>query len=239
MATAPAKPRIPYDEDYESILHEGLQRVLPPVLVQSTTEASGVIAPVTRGSLSFDEFASLAAALGSTAASPVAHALRVWIGKQRLDAYGHRWPVWLRPAIAGGVKATLATLTDFSQKRSQYIKEVEGGTPILLTRHGSVIAAVIPLQPGAYEQTVLQPALEELLEVTAEGIELTSEQADEIRRSDNPAATAAMLGINTAGWGALNPPHSDRQESEEVPPPEGEVRARRARRAPRRSAADR
>lgn len=137
----------------EAALREGLQSVLPAALVEAVPDASEAVddLPGHHGGLA-STATSLAASLGSTAAASVASALDSWLARR--SAAGARWPGWLRPAFRSDVVPDVVTLTRFSQQRSQYVRKVIDGSPVLLTRHGTVVAAVVPLEPGVYEEEV-------------------------------------------------------------------------------------
>lgn len=61
-----------------------------------------------------------------------------------------KWPSWLRPRLAADARPRFVTLTDFARKRSRLVADLDDG-PVLLTRRGTVVAALVPLEPGAYE----------------------------------------------------------------------------------------
>jgi antitoxin (DNA-binding transcriptional repressor) of toxin-antitoxin stability system len=106
------------------------------------------------------------------------------------------------------------------------IREAVDGTPILLTRHGVVVVAVVPLQPGAYEEAVYPAAMRRVLEETnerqpasARSADLTDHQLAAVHSSGDPAV-ARDLGIDTTGWEFLNPQQDDAtSDSERRPRP--------------------
>jgi len=203
----------------EEILRDGLQRVLPPLLVEASSEARDTVATFSPESNEGTdlELASLAAALGASAATAVASALAAWLTRRSSKHPSFGWPRWMRPALDPSRSPKLATLTEFSQLRTQYVREALEGVPILLTRHGSVVAALVPLQPGAYEDSVYPEAMRKVTEAAEErlsttGVEARALTADElatIRNSDDPAAAGASFGLDTGGWAHLNPPQEE------------------------------
>jgi antitoxin (DNA-binding transcriptional repressor) of toxin-antitoxin stability system len=205
---APIEPVIDYEE-----LREGLQRVLPSALVQATDDAQAAVASLSEDTPAEEDVAvaSLAAALGTAAVGSVAAGLRAWLERRLAEGRVHSWPDWLRPALTPDAKPRLATLTQFSQQRTQYVREVLNGAPVLLARHGTVVAAIVPLEPGAFERTAYPSAARRLLEAAAgqadtesPSPELSEAQLAAIR-ADQSAATAVEHGIDTTGWEALNP----------------------------------
>jgi len=156
------------EEQGEAIDTE-LQRLLPAALLEASQEAHEAAAAVSRSSVETaltPAIATLAAALGSAAAPLVASALK---GRLARRALGHaHCPTWLQPAIVPGRAPVLVTMTEFSQRRSNLVHKAEKGVPVLLSRHGTVVAAIIPLEPGAYERAVYPDALRRVDEDAAE-----------------------------------------------------------------------
>ena len=145
-------------------LHEELHRVLPIALAGAAPAATAALATATPGLDSAAPGESTvnlaAAALSGTAVEWVANGLRSWVDSIR-DRSTSQWPSWLRPAFRTAARPEIVTLTQFSNDRLKYIRELpDAGAPLLLTRHGTVVAALIPLEPGSYEKAVYPSAME-------------------------------------------------------------------------------
>jgi prevent-host-death family protein len=148
----------------EDTLREGLQRVLPAALVEATPEAREAIAELPKAAPDVAA-ASLAAALGSTAASSVASVLVAWLRRSAIASTSStRLPNWLKlAALTEDVAPELVTVTDFSQNRSRYVRRATAeGVPTVISVHGTAVAALVPLVPGAYEEAVYRSGLEQL-----------------------------------------------------------------------------
>lgn len=214
---------------YERDLHEGLQLVLPSALVEVSEQAEQTVASLaprtsetSEGAVSRPSVvASLAAALGSAAASVVASSLADWL-ESRAQEQAERGPGWLRLAVSPSATPELATLTEFSQRRTQYVNQALGGTPVLLTRRGVVVAAVVPLKEGAYEDAVIPQAAQrvlqeqEHLETDGAAEDLSPEVIEQLRSAGGGAIAMAIAerhGIDTQGWDALNPPRDSAHAS--------------------------
>lgn len=216
----PARFRVRRDPgEPQDALREGLEQVLPAALVQASDEAadrvtalSGPAGTDTEPGIedaSVRTFAStLAAALGSIAPATTASAIDSWLDRAsnlRLVLV----PRWLHPSINPHRQPKLVTMTSFANDRSRVVREaIDDSTPVLISRHGRIMAALIPLEPGAYEADVYKAAGQERLAAMREmtSIELDEKTAEEILTSDDPAAAASALGIDTTGWADLNPP---------------------------------
>jgi prevent-host-death family protein len=207
----------------EASLAEGLQEVLPPTLVGVTSQAQEVVPDVTRSAEGEAEKADsaalqvFAAALGTTAAAALSRALIQWLSRRLERSSEVSLPNWLRPAVAATAVPVVATLTDFANNRSHYVRSVESGEPVLISRHGTVVAALVPVEAGAYEEAVYPDAarrrLAERLQrssQTEDSGELSDDQLAEIRAAGD-SSTASRHGIDTTGWELLNPPASAEQ----------------------------
>ena len=180
---------------------EGLATALPIALRDAESKVISDVARHTRNEgVSEDvvrEVAELViAGLGGSAARAVADLL-----VSRLAEQGFAEPVsWLREALKISKSSRLATLTDFSNNRNQYIQDVEDGQAAFLTRRGVVVAAVLPVAPGQYEEEIYAPAARRILaEKEAQPpIELTAEQVADI--ATRGAVAADEYGIDTSGW---------------------------------------
>lgn len=169
-----------------SALTRELEVVLPSVLASSAQQD---LPAITRGvdagdgseGLSRESIAGavvgIAAALGVVGAAPLARALM----KRGLSRVG--LPEWLRPKVDASVKPRVLTLTAFYDQRARLVKDVEAGQPVVLTRHGVAIAAVVPLERGVFEQVTL----ERFLAGDASGGEPVDELTD-----DSPAAAVRV-----------------------------------------------
>jgi prevent-host-death family protein len=204
----------------EASLTEGLQEVLSATLVGVTPQAQEVVPDVARateGEAGQADSAALlifAAALGTTAAGALSHALIQWLNRRRDRLSEVSLPNWLRPAVSLTARPLVATLTDFANNRSRYVRSVESGEPVLISRHGTVVAALIPVEVGAYEEAVYPEAARrrraERLQRRSQAerpSELNDEQLQEIEASGS-SSTASRYGIDTTGWELLNPPAS-------------------------------
>ena len=186
---------------YAEAVREGLATALPIALRDAESKVISDVARHTRNEgVSEDvvrEVAELViAGLGGSAARAVADLL-----VSRLAEQGFAEPVsWLREALKISKSSRLATLTDFSNNRNQYIKDVEDGQAAFLTRRGVVVAAVLPVAPGQYEEEIYAPAARRILaEKEAQPpIELTAEQVADI--ATRGAVAADEYGIDTSGW---------------------------------------
>ena len=206
-------------------LAEAVQEVLPPALVGATHHAQEVVPDVVihveegEAEQANQRILIFAAALGTTAAGAVSQAL--------IHRLGFRWersvlgslPNWLRPKVAPTAKPVVVTLTDFANGRSRYVRHVESGEPVLISRHGTVVAALVPVEAGAYEEAVYPDAARrrraERLErrrLAPEARALTDDQLAEIETADD-SETAARYGVDTVGWELLNPPASGEPEA--------------------------
>jgi prevent-host-death family protein len=149
-------------QGYEIELLEELHRVLPIALAGATEEARQLIATVAPDSELAETPTTtvnlLVAALGGAAVDLVAAGLGSWLASVIQRGVGG-WPEWLRPAIRADAEPKVVTLTKFSQERSRYVRELTDGAPVLLTRHGTVVAAVVPIEPGSYEEAAYPAAL--------------------------------------------------------------------------------
>jgi prevent-host-death family protein len=179
-------------------LQDALAFCLPPVLVESCWNVRTTSRPVTKKAAVF------AAALGSTSVDPLADAVTAWLDERRADIL-HALPRWFRPAIRS---PTVVTLTEFSNGRSKYVRDViEDGAPVLLSRRGKVVAAVVPVQEGVFEQEAYVRAARE---IRAERLRqdtqpkksvlagLTDEEIETIRRAENKVEAATLLGLDIA-----------------------------------------
>ena len=214
------KVRLDPGEPQEA-LREGLEQVLPAALVKASDEAadrvsalSGAVQADTEPEaedVSVKAFAStLAAALGTIAPAITASAIDSWIDKANLRLA--LVPRWLHPSIIPDRQPKLMTMTSFANDRSRVVREaIDDSSPVLISRHGRIMAAVIPLEPGAYEGEVYKAAGRERWDAMREKppIELDEKTAEEILTSDDPEETASARGIDTAGWADLNPPRQD------------------------------
>jgi hypothetical protein len=207
-------------EESHDVLREGLEQVMPIALAQASDEAAErVLAlsgrePAPEGEASAEEddarnFASiLAAALGTIAPSLTAAAVETWIGKTanlRLALV----PQWLRPTIDPARGPRIMTMTSFANDRSRVIREViDESTPVLISKRGRVMAAVIPLDAGSYESDIYRDAGRARLAAMSERpeVELDESVIEEILSSDDPEAAAAAHGVDASDWATLNPP---------------------------------
>lgn len=214
--------RSPAENSPEDSLAQALQEVMPATLVGVAQEAREVVPDVTRieieeaGLADSSVFSIFAAALGTAAASAVSHAAIQWLSRRRGPSIFGVLPNWLRPAIAPAAKPIVVTLTDFANSRSRYVRSMESGVPVLISRHGTVVAALIPVEPGAYEEAVYPDAARhrraERLErrrLAPDPGKLTDDQIAQIEKADD-ISTATRYGVDTVGWELLNPPASDK-----------------------------
>ena len=200
----------------EAFLAEGLQEVLPPMLVGATGQAQEIVPHATgvrEDEAGQSDLPSFAAALGAAAAGAVSHALIEWLSRRKERSI-LRLPNWLRPSVAPTAQPTVVTLTDFTNSRSRYIRLVENGEPVLISRHGTVVAAVIPVEAGAYEEAVYPAAARlrhaqrlERRALAPNVSPLSDEQLAEMASADD-SSVAARYGVDTTGWEQLNPADS-------------------------------
>jgi hypothetical protein len=209
------------DETRDKLLHlvelrECLQEVMPIALVRASSEAAERVVAVSEIDEKSSEGLStkksvvnyttqLAAALGVIAPAPTAAAVTHMLGSRRRIA---SLPRWLRPRIDPRRKPKLATMTSFSKDRSRLVREaIEESTPVLISRHGRILAAIIPLEPGAYDEAVYRHAgqVRRAANASRTAPELDEMTAEEILSSDHPEAEASALGIDTSDWADLNP----------------------------------
>ena len=197
-------------------LRECLEVVMPIALVRASSEAAERVVAVSevdepeREGIATKDFAlsfttQLAAALGAIAPATTAAAVTDQLGKRsRLPSF----PRWLRPNIDPDRKPKLTTMTSFSRDRSRLVREaIEESTPVLISRHGQVLAALIPLEPGAFERAVYRTAGRARSNAAADqsAPRLDEKVAERILASEDPAAEASALGIDTCDWASLNP----------------------------------
>jgi len=234
------------EDESLATLREGLNEVLPPTLVGAAPEAAEVAlsagpqvvttttgtAIPTPGPATAAAGSVFAAALGSTASEAVASALCGWL-ERHPDKLARTWPAWFRPIIAWDCQPTVATLTEFSNGRNGYIRHVvDNKTPVFLTRYGRVVAAVVPLQEGAYENAVYPSSARrvraERQARTGSGASeatLTPEQIEEILKAPMPSDEASRYGIDTSRWVELTSQpqeflpegEEDTSQTEEIP----------------------
>ena len=211
MATATAAVASVIDE---ASLAEALQEVSPATLVGGTPKAQEMVPDLTRATEGEAELAVsavlpiFAAALGTTAAGAVSYALIQWLNRRREGSSQESLPNWLRPVVALTARPLVATLTDFANNRSRYVRSVESGEPVLISRHGTVVAALVPVEVGAYEEAVYPDAarrrraerLQRRSQAERPG-ELNDDQLEEIEVGGT--SSASRYGIDTAGWNCL------------------------------------
>jgi len=197
-------------------LRECLEVVMPIALVRASSEAAERVVAVSeidepeREGMVTKDFAisfttQLAAALGAIAPATTAAAVTDELGRRSWLA---AFPRWLRPKIDPDRKPKLTTMTSFSQDRSRLVREaIEESTPVLISRHGRVLAALVPLQPGSFERAVYKSAGRARSDAAAEqsAPQLDEKVAERILASDDPAGEVAALGIDTSDWASLNP----------------------------------
>lgn len=205
----------------QEALREGLEQVLPAALVKASDEAADRVSALSSSAHADDEpdaegvsvraFAStLAAALGTIAPAITASAIDSWIDRANLRLA--LVPRWLHPSITPDRQPRLMTMTSFANDRSRVVREaIEDSSPVLLSRHGRIVAAVIPLEPGAYEGAVYKAAGRERWDAMRERppVKLDEKTVEEILASDDPEETASARGVDTTGWADLNPPRQD------------------------------
>lgn len=199
-------------------LREGLEQVMPIALAQASDEATDrVLAlsdqapeagpdPTARGHDARNFAGTLAAALGTIAPALTATGIESWIGKTSRLALV---PRWLKPAIDATRNPRLITMTSFANDRSRVIREaIDESVPVLISRRGRIVAAVIPLEPGAYESEIYRDAGRERLAAMSERpeVELDGGAIEEILSSRDPEAAASAHGVDTSDWASLNPP---------------------------------
>jgi hypothetical protein len=196
-------------------LREGLEQVMPTTLVQASEEAAERvralpdIAEPAEGAAAKNLASVLAAALGTIAPAATATAIAYWLSREPRSRVAFV-PRWLRPRIDPERTPKLTTMTSFANDRSRMVREaIEDSTPVLISRHGQVRAAIIPLEPGAYEAVVYEAAGRARLAAANAApppIELDEKTADAILAASDPAKEAAARGIDTSDWSNLNPP---------------------------------
>lgn len=199
-------------------LRECLEKVMPIALVRASSEAAKRVVAVSeidepgREGLATESFAinftaQLAAALGDIASATTAAAVNNLLGKSSRSRFGY-FPRWLRPKIDPERKPKLTTMTTFSRDRSRLVREaIEQSAPVLISRHGQIVAALVPLEPGAFERTVYKTAghARSAANADQESSQLDERTAERILSSDDPEAEATALGIDTSDWASLNP----------------------------------
>ncbi|MDN5763449.1 MAG: type II toxin-antitoxin system prevent-host-death family antitoxin, partial [Microlunatus sp.] len=204
-----AKEPTDVTDDYTDAVRDTLTTVLPIALREVEADVASSVSDVVkvngveqaRGELVSQITGLVVAGLGG-AAAPVTAGLLT----RRLADQGLAEPAsWLREALKQSASSRLATLTDFSNNRNAYVKEVEDGNAVFLTRRGVVVAAVLPVAPGQYEQEVYAHAARRLLAErdARPRIRLTSEQVADI--AQRGAVAAAEHGIDTSGWQQVGP----------------------------------
>jgi hypothetical protein len=196
-------------------LREGLEQVMPTTLVQASDEAAervralSDVAELTAESATTKNLASvLAAALGTIAPAATAAAVAYWLSREPRSRLTFV-PRWLRPRIDPERPPKLTTMTSFANDRSRMVREaIEDSTPILISRHGQVLAAVIPLEPGAFETAVYEAGGRARLAAAdaSPPVELDEKTVEAILSANDPAEEAAAQGIDTSDWASLNPP---------------------------------
>jgi prevent-host-death family protein len=199
------------------LLQQGIQEVLPAALVKASPEAQELLrssAVIKQPSQSVDATV-VAAALGSIAVPSVTQMLSGWLDRNQTQREHTALPAWFKPKLDPDATLRVSSLTEFSQRRTQFVNAVEDGEVIILTRRGTAVAAVVPLEPGSYESSVTVPALQRLLAEATSAAELDADKAAEISSSDDPTAAAEALGIDTSGWDRLNPPSPDAAERDD------------------------
>jgi hypothetical protein len=196
-------------------LREGLEQVMPIALVQVSDEAAERVRAVSDTAETEAESEArknhasvFAAALGTIAPAVTTAAVAYWLTK----GAGSRMafvPRWLRPRIDPERTPILATMTTFANDRSRMVRQaIENSTPVLISRHGQILAAVVPLEPGAYEATVYEAAGRARMAAAHAApptIQLDEKAVDAILAADDPAKEAAARGIDTSDWATLNP----------------------------------
>jgi hypothetical protein len=199
-------------------LREYLEEVMPIALVRASSEAAERVVAVseidepdregiTTKNFALNFTAQLAAALGHIAPAATAAAVGNLVGKSQRSRFTP-FPRWLRPKIDPDRKPTLTTMTSFAKNRSRLVREaIEESTPVLISRHGRIVAALVPLEPGEFEKVVYKTAGRARLEAGADQQppQLDESLVEKILASDDPEATATDLGIDTSDWTNLNP----------------------------------
>lgn len=194
-------------------LREGLEQVLPTALVRASDEAvervraTGDVAGPAAGATPKNLASMLAAALGTIAPAVTTAAIGHWLDRESRSS--SVFPRWFRPRIDLERSPKLATMTSFAHDRSRLVREaIDESTPILISRHGQVLAAIVPLEPGAFESAVYETAGRARLDAVnaAQQEELDDKTAEAIRSASDPAEEAAAVGVDTSDWASLNPP---------------------------------
>lgn len=200
-------------------LRECLEEVMPIALVRASSEAAERVVAVSEiAELEYEGIVTkkfvvsfttqLAAALGTIAPATTAAAVNNRLGKSS-RSWLASFPRWLRPNIDPDRKPKLTTMTSFARDRSRLVREaIEESTPVLISRHGQILAALIPLEPGAYESAVYKTAgrARWATVVDRPRSQLDEDVAETILSSNDPEAEASVIGIDTSDWGSLNPP---------------------------------
>jgi hypothetical protein len=196
-------------------IREGLEQVMPTTLVQASEEAAERvsalpdIAESAEGTAHKNLASVLAAALGTIAPAATAAGIAYWLSKESRSRAAFV-PRWLRPRIDPECTPKLTTMTSFANDRSRMVREaIEDSTPVLISRHGQIRAALVPLEPGAYEAVVYEAGGRARLAADNAAplpVELDEKTADAILAASDPAKEAAARGIDTSDWANLNPP---------------------------------
>lgn len=184
------------------VLEDALTNVLPAALVSSAEDARDAVPDgheSTAGSA-----VVLAAALGATAARPIAHALHSWFARRGEQLVG-ALPRWFQPAFDAEATPIVATQTEFSNGRNRFVRSVvESRTPVLISRRGSVVAALVPVVEGVFEQEAYAAAAREIRAERLQGRDplltvldnLTDEDIEKIRSAKDKIKAAAFVGVD-------------------------------------------
>jgi hypothetical protein len=99
------------------------------------------------------------------------------------------------------------TMTAFSNERSQLIRDEVIGLrrTIVISRHGHKVAAVIPLEPGSFEDAVYPVALQRAASRNR-STAVSEQDLKAILASEDPIAAARSAGVDTSGWDSLQAP---------------------------------
>ncbi len=212
------------------VLEEELRGILPVVLAsvapQAFEEASAMVPALrdqlgraaTWGPVMASVVGTFSAALASAAGTALASRLMERLTQRSGEAEATEQaspPPWLHHAIADDAEPVFATMTEFSNERNHLIREEVIGNrrPVIISRHGQKVAAIIPLEPGRFEDEVLPEALRRAAERSGAAPSLSSEQVERILKADDPMAAARDAGIDTSGWETLRPPGDTSTES--------------------------
>jgi PHD/YefM family antitoxin component YafN of YafNO toxin-antitoxin module len=190
-----------------SPLADAVAEVLPAALVSSAGDAERVAVPqVEHGerAATGPDVAVIAAALGSTAVSSVVRGIQCWFADRGSQV--HRWlPNWFQPALRADVMPTVVTLTEFSNRRNKHVRDViDTQSAVLISRHGKVVAAIVPLVEGAFEDTMYAAAARDIRasrlgdsdELTALLDNLTDQEIELLREAEDKVQAAASIGID-------------------------------------------